>query len=265
MGSSEGQDHDEEMVGGGSEERHTYQNYPSTSSMMNHHQHHDSPYSNTFQFAPPSPPAPAPSQFAESSVLNVNGLLQESNMEAMTMPPFQMTEPPSAFDRPAAIPYNIPGYASWQKPFTASSGSPLRPYEQLAPELIAPAPGAAPGPALLESSVPGSSHFTFSNPQTGDYIADYDWLFDGANPLLSTKSTEAMYSSESNTTQANTDRNAQTEEEEDEDEGEDGRKDGEDRIGGEAGALHDLAFFAILQRVSSSLVSVGLLLTLSYF
>lgn len=253
-----------------------FQNFASTSHMLQHST--ADRYGDAFQFAPlpPPPPPPPPAPAAPSpyghhqDLLQVNGMLTDSNLQSMSMPMreesnllgaaavhYEMTD-----SHQNGLSYNIPGYTSWQKPFATSESALLRPFEAIAPDML---PDSVNGTALLESSVPGSGHFTFSNPQSGDYIADYDWLFDGNNPLLTLKTTDDMYSEATGGTQSNTEPTAPTEEEEEEDDDdaadeddEDGssRKEGQDRQGGEAGALHDLAFFAILQRVSEKLLFV---------
>lgn len=253
--SSQGQLRDEDDDEDDSPEaRLPYQNYASTSQMLQHST--ADRYGDTFQFAPPPPPLPPAAPFTHQDVLQVNGMLIDSNLQNMSMP---MREESTLLgpthvnysmvdSNQSGLSYNIPGYTSWQKPFSTSENALLRSFEPIAPDMI---PDSVNGTALLDSSVPGSDHFTFSNPQTGDYIADYDWLFDGNNPLLTFKATDDMYS-EATGTQSNTEPTAPTEEEEEDDEDEDGssHKEGEDRQDGEAGALHDLAFFAILQRVS---------------
>lgn len=120
-------------------------------------------------------------------------------------------------------------------------------------------PALPEGTTLLDSSVPGSSHFPFSAPNASDYIADYDWLFDGTNPLMSGQSDEMA------TTVSETSTARDTHQADDSSEvahftaikdefGDDNLSEINDygRLerngGGEADALHDLAFFAILQR-----------------
>lgn len=101
--------------------------------------------------------------------------------------------------------------------------------------------------ALLHSAVSGSSHFPFSAPTTSDYVADYDWLFDGTNPL-GPKAADEMASTVS---ESSTNREWQATDDGHDQGGED--RQSEDlphasQEGEQADALHDLAFFAILQR-----------------
>ncbi|UZJ52194.1 hypothetical protein CBS101457_001514 [Exobasidium rhododendri] len=223
-------------------------------------------YDNNFAYTIPPPPPPA--QYSD-----VNEMLSGANLHQIATPlrdnvtsivpplSYQVSDQQNPFQRQTQMQYDLPNYDPWQKSFTTSDPTLDRPvigYESLAPNLPS---STHEGTALLASSVAGSSHFTFSNPQTGDYIADYDWLFDGTNPLMVSKRSDNVLSeastghnslafdnefskdsailSNGNFTPAS----GQTGEED----GSDYDK-GKDRQGGEAGALHDLAFFAILQR-----------------
>jgi hypothetical protein len=218
-------------------------------------------YGTSFDYVPP-PPAPMPS----GHYPNMNGVLPDASMSSILVPPplrhetatlgpplpFQLPDQANSFDRSTSVQYNIPNYNNWPAAPSQQSRHSI-PYQSMSS-----APG---GTALLESSVPGSSHFTFSNPQTGDYIADYDWLFDGTNPLLTTNMMEDFSSRSATTAHGSsiveeshvdgfTPLNGTSSKSQGEGEEEASKDDGQERQGGEAGALHDLAFFAILQRVS---------------
>lgn len=223
-------------------------------------------YEHDFAYAPPPLP---PTHYAE-----VNDMLAASSLPPLSLPmredasslgppmPYPMPEHSSAFGRPPPLQhYGVPSYGPWQKPFPPPSGPLPRRTSMSYGSMLPVMPDSVPGgTTLLDSSVPGSSHFTFSNPQTGDYIADYDWLFDGTNPLVSGKAMDEL-TSEASTAHAvhladdsneplrplassnggtggTAEANLASEDEDN------------DWQVGEAGALHDLAFFAILQRVS---------------
>lgn len=125
--------------------------------------------------------------------------------------------------------------------------------------------------ALLHTSVPGSSHFPFSAPSTNDYVADYDWLFDGTNPLNAAQSTHTTEEGSTTFSEHSPKKEGPGAQEEGLEQtnallpasAATGSPSSDDEVGrasrsgaGEqADALHDLAFFAILQRVSSKRLS----------
>lgn len=109
--------------------------------------------------------------------------------------------------------------------------------------------------ALLHSAVSGSSHFAFSAPMASDDIADYDWLFDGIDPLIPAVDLETGNGAEelaSARSETSTARDTQlTDDTHDQMIGMDDATSEDVHLSsaqlGESDALHDLAFFASLQ------------------
>jgi hypothetical protein len=109
--------------------------------------------------------------------------------------------------------------------------------------------------ALLHSAVSGSSHFAFSAPMASDDIADYDWLFDGIDPLIPAVELETGNGAEDLTSarsETSTARDTQlTDDTHDHMVGMDDATSEDVHLSsaqlGETDALHDLAFFASLQ------------------
>lgn len=233
----------------------------------------NNPFSNTGnqpQAASIGPPLPydaleqQPHQYSHSGSSRSYNYARQSNSRNGGRSTWDMHGPTGQNQSPSA-PFNGPngaGTASWvQNSFIPSnstmnasdSGSVMNfsaqhanATEQMSNAFAGSLPETT---ALLHSAVSGSSHFPFSAPTADDYMADYGWLFDGSNPLITGKGADEMASSLSETS---TNRETQaTDDGHDQNGGEDGQS--EDlpypaQPLEQADALHDLAFFAILQR-----------------